>query len=244
MGFHYNAEPSPTSPTIVIVGSELGKQPRIEREAEGLGCEPRDVVRGRLTSVDANTLLSSLRQRDQPIEIEYSFSDAVALGRGFEGTGQPRDARRVSTEVAWDRATIYAGPSSRGVRKLPIVVRPAQPVAWARAAVLPLRIDGDRSSDLMFRVRARIQGGDAAFGIVPGDDRGFLARAFRGPSDQPVTVHLFVAAHTDPGFLMVTNGEQGSAQTQVEVQEIEVFRLDAPDLASSPTASAAPTTHR
>jgi hypothetical protein len=224
-GFHYNAEPGPTSPTIVILGSEWDGQPKVDEEARALGCQSRDVVRGRLTSVGAETLLSSLRQRDQRTQIAQSFSDAIAMSRGLERPGEAPSAHRVATQIIWDRASIAGLSSSERRNELPIVVKPpARP--WARGATLPLRIAGDRSSDLLVRVRARIQGGDAAFWIVPPDDRGSLATAVRESSDESVTVNLIVGANLDAGSLAIMNGERGSARTLVELQAIDVFRLD------------------
>lgn len=244
MGFHYNTEPGPMSPTIVVVGSEWASLPSIQHEADGLRCQPRDVVRGRLTFVDATTLLSSLRQQDQSTRIAQTFSDAIAMSRHLERPGEPPSAHRVETTIAWERASIHAVSSSQERTELPIVVKPpARP--WGRGATLPLRFDRERSSDMIVRVRARIQGGDAAFGIVPPDDRGFLARAFRESSDEVVTITLFLAAELNPESLTVENGERGSAHTEVELQAVEVFRLDSHGLSSpTPGTSVKPATDR
>ena len=232
--FHYNAAPGPMSPTILIVGSEWRTQPRVEQEALLLGCQSRDVVRGRLTFVGAETLLSSLRQREHPTEIVHTFLEAMVSSRGFDRPGGMRSAARLDTQIIWDQVSIPVASSSDRRSELPIVVKPpARP--WARAATLPLRIDWDRSADLMIRVRARIHGGDAALWIVPPDDRGILARADHEPSDEPVTLNLIVKANVDAGALAVVNGERGSAHTEVEVQAIDVFRLD-PAAPASPAA--------
>jgi hypothetical protein len=233
-GFHYNAAPGPSSPTIVIVGSEWSTQPHVEREAQSLGCHSRDVVRGRLTFVGTETLLSSLRQRDQPTQIVHSFSEAMVTSRGLDRPGEMRAARRLDAQIVWDHASIPTASSSDRRSDLPIVVTPPAR-RWARAATLPLRMDWDRSADLLIRVRVRIQGGDAGVWIVPPDDRGILAQAAHEPSDEPVTLNLIVKANLDAGALAVVNGERGSAHTQVEVQAIDVFLLD-PAAPGSPAA--------
>lgn len=225
-GFHYNAEPGPMSPTLVIVGSEWDKQPQIDHEAHKLGCQPRDMVRGRLTFVGAETLLSSLRQRERPTQIARDFSEAMVLSRGLHDPGKMRDTDRLETQIGWDDSRIETVSSADRPSQLPILVKPP-PRPWGRGATLPLQVNGDRAGkNLLVRVRARIQGGDAGFWIVPPDDHGILVRAVRESSGDPVIVDLIVGPNSDFGSLAIVNGERGSAQTQVEVEAIDVFTLN------------------
>src|SRR5688572_11280491 len=221
--FHYNGAPGLDSPVILMLGNQWDREDALEREANALSCRSRNIVRGRVSQIDASALLARLRQNGRPIQVATTFSDAVGSRVLSDGDEHTAARRRVSLNIAWDKAGIQAAPASIDRKQLPLVIHPPA-TRWAYGGVLPMHVEDRQSAGLLVQVRARILKGTAGIGIATKDQTDFVARSFRDASDEPATFNLIVPAGVDHGPLIVQNG-QYDGKTDIELLSIDAFLM-------------------
>jgi hypothetical protein len=220
--FAYDAAPSITSRTMLLVGSSWDSMSAVEESTRSIGCQRRDVVRGELKPVDRRTLIAALRQKDGRIAVSTTFSEAVAASLAREGGGT--EGRAANVTINWSKAGVYTPEGTVKDRRLPVLIKPPA-VAWGYGAVMPLELRHDAAKTLLIQVKARVVRGSAGFGLVNDRADAFVARVFRDASATPVTISLVVPANTRFGPLIIQNGGQGD-DSLVELVSVVAVELD------------------
>jgi hypothetical protein len=219
--FHYDQAPSPSSRTLLLVGSMASAFSSIERTAGSLNCRGKDVVHGDLRPVKQNDLISALRKEDAYISVSTSLSDAIAATR--RGSKANSQDTQNSLAIVWGQASVHTDAKNQKSHRLPVLIRPPA-VRWGYGGVFPLDVAHDDSKALLFEVKARVLKGTAGFGVLNEQQDAFVARTFRPASDGTITVNLIVPANTKFGPLVVQNG--GADQSVlVELQELRVSEV-------------------
>lgn len=209
--FAYDREPTPSSPSIVLLGMPASQSVAIDQMTT-TGCVVRDSRRGDLRDIGRDGLRTNVRT-DPPIQFFTSGRAAmVAAGHAV--------MRRVPMSIDWGRVSFTLdGPS----RTLPLtLVAPAQ--QWAYEAVVPFTTT-EAVAGLTLRLDVDVTTSQAGFGVLTSNQHDFVVRQLVEPKPLRQIIELTIPGGLDTvGPLVIQNGERATA-THVIVHSIEATRV-------------------
>lgn len=151
----------------------------------------------------------------------YTFEEVKENFRknhGLPRTTPPRDLREMTSMLG----KIAAVGSGVKIRKGPPVRIVTEPKQWSYAAAIPFDAAQDLD-EVWVKVRARVQAGEAGFGLLNRAGTAFHERFFLAAAPDAAVIYLRSAEPADLAMLIIENSYAAGQPTDVELLEVAVL---------------------